>query len=177
MSSLPAGLLPCSWFSSFPSSSSSFTNSRLSTLSSHVSGSRVTSSVVPVFSSLPLPFSTRNRNLHTCRAAEYVFPDPIPEFAEAETEKFRTHLLETLSESDTYGESCEEVVAICTEIFNTFLHAEYGGPGTLLVIPFIDMADTLRERGLPGAGEAAEKAVEWAREYVDKDWEQWTGSD
>ncbi|KAF3773329.1 hypothetical protein EJ110_NYTH55594 [Nymphaea thermarum] len=177
ISSLPFRLLPCPWFSSFSSSSLSLTNSRLSTLSSHASGSRVPSSAVPLFSPLPFCFASRNRNLVTCRAAEYVFPDPIPEFAEAETERFRTHLLKTLSESDMYGESCEEVVGICTEIFNTFLNSEYGGPGTLLVIPFIDMADTLRERGLPGAGEAAEEAVEWAREHVDKDWEQWTGND
>ncbi|GAB4839852.1 Protein PLASTID REDOX INSENSITIVE 2, chloroplastic [Ancistrocladus abbreviatus] len=112
-----------------------------------------------------------------CRraAAEYKFPDPIPEFAEAETQKFRTHLLKKLSKKDIFGDSLEEVVAICTEIFNTFLHAEYGGPGTLLVIPFIDMADTLNERGLPGGPQAARAAVKWAQNNVDKDWKEWTG--
>ncbi|KAK1554323.1 hypothetical protein Q3G72_010708 [Acer saccharum] len=117
-------------------------------------------------------FSFRN---HICRAAEYKFPDPIPEFADAETEKFRTHLMNKLSKKDMFGDSLEEVVGICTEIFGTFLHAEYGGPGTLLVIPFIDMADTLNERGLPGGPQAARAAVKWAQNHVDKDWKEWTG--
>ncbi|KAI5679156.1 hypothetical protein M9H77_10106 [Catharanthus roseus] len=109
-----------------------------------------------------------------CRAAEYKFPDPIPEFAEAETEKFKNHLLNKLSKKkDYFGDSIEEVVGICTEIFNNFLHTEYGGPGTLLVIPFIDMADTLNERGLPGGPQAARAAVKWAQNHVDKDWKAW----
>ncbi|GLT36500.1 hypothetical protein SLA2020_108730 [Shorea laevis] len=111
-----------------------------------------------------------------CRAAEYKFPDPIPEFADAETEKFRTHLLKKLSKKDMFGDSMEEVVGICTEILSTFLHTEYGGPGTLLVIPFIDMADTLNEKGLPGGPQAARAAVKWAQDHVDKDWKEWTGS-
>ncbi|CAI9756265.1 unnamed protein product [Fraxinus pennsylvanica] len=119
--------------------------------------------------------TSRKRN-HSfiCRAAEYKFPDPIPEFADAETEKFRTHLIKKLSKKDMFGESVEEVVGICTEIFNDFLHTEYGGPGTLLVIPFIDMADTLNERGLPGGPQAARAAVKWAQDHVDKDWKEWT---
>ncbi|KAG6490673.1 hypothetical protein ZIOFF_051983 [Zingiber officinale] len=60
-----------------------------------------------------------------------------------------------------------------TKIFSKFLHTEYGGPGTLLVIPFIDMADTLREKGLPGAPQAARAAVVWAQKHVDKDWKEW----
>ncbi|ONK81797.1 uncharacterized protein A4U43_C01F32970 [Asparagus officinalis] len=112
-----------------------------------------------------------------CRAAaEYVFPDPIPEFAEAETEKFRTHLFEKLAKKkkDLFGDSIEEVVRVCAEILNNFLHTEYGGPGTLLVIPFIDMADILNERGLPGGPQAARAAVVWAQKHVDKDWQEWT---
>ena len=62
------------------------------------------------------------------------------------------------------------------QIFENFLHTEYGGPGTLLVLPFIDMADTLNERGLPGEPQAARAAVKWAQENVDKDWKEWTGS-
>ncbi|XVF84893.1 hypothetical protein PTKIN_Ptkin17bG0075900 [Pterospermum kingtungense] len=107
-----------------------------------------------------------------CKAAEYKFPDPIPEFAGAETDMFRTHLLKKLSEKDIYGDSVEEVVGICTEICSTFLHTEYGGPGTLLVIPFIDMADTLDERGLPGGPQAVRAAVKWAQDHVDKDWKE-----
>ncbi|XP_058115520.1 protein PLASTID REDOX INSENSITIVE 2, chloroplastic [Magnolia sinica] len=118
----------------------------------------------------------RHHQQQLCKAAEYVFPDPIPEFAEAETEKFKTHLLKKLSKKDIYGDSIEEVVGICTEIFSTFLHTEYGGPGTLLVIPFIDMADTLNERGLPGGPQAARAAVVWAQNHVDKDWNEWTGN-
>lgn len=113
-----------------------------------------------------------------CRAAaEYKFPDPIPEFAETETEKFKTHLLKKLPKKDIYGDSVQEIVGICTEIFNTFLHTEYGGPGTLMVVPFIDMADTLNEKGLPGGPQAARTAIKWAQAHVDKDWNEWTGED
>lgn len=63
------------------------------------------------------------------------------------------------------------------QIFSTFLNTEYGGPGTLLVLPFIDMADTLNERGLPGGPQAARVAVKWAQNHVDKDWNEWTGGD
>ncbi|KGN51837.1 protein PLASTID REDOX INSENSITIVE 2, chloroplastic [Cucumis sativus] len=114
---------------------------------------------------------------HICTAAEYKFPDPIPEFAVAETEKFRAHLLQKLSKRDIYGDSLQQVVGICTEIFNTFMHTEYGGPGTLLVLPFIDMSDAINERGLPGGPQAARAAVKWAQDHVDKDWNQWTGDD
>ncbi|RXH79661.1 hypothetical protein DVH24_040808 [Malus domestica] len=145
------------------------------------------------------------RKQQICRAAgEYKFPDPIPEFADSvsfcvillvsfpkrfdflfdlsifrvqETEKLRTHLLNKLSKKETYEDSVEEIVGICTEIFSTFLHTEYGGPGTLLVVPFIDMADTLNERGLPGGPQAARAAIKWAQNHVDKDWNEWTGGD
>ncbi|CAK9316631.1 unnamed protein product [Citrullus colocynthis] len=127
---------------------------------------------------LTLPFQPSSSfPNHICSAAEYKFPDPIPEFAVAETEKFRAHLLQKLSKKDIYGDSVQEVVGICTEIFNTFMHTEYGGPGTLLVVPFIDMSDTINERGLPGGPQAARAAVKWAQDHVDKDWNQWTGDD
>ncbi|CAN4124281.1 unnamed protein product [Withania somnifera] len=118
--------------------------------------------------------SSRNPQNLSCRAAEYKFPDPIPEFAEAETEKFRDHLLKKIQKKkDVYGDSVEEIVGICTQILNDFLHAEYGGPGTLLVVPFIDMADTINDRGLPGGPQAARTAVKWAQSHVDNDWKEW----
>lgn len=55
------------------------------------------------------------------------------------------------------------------------MHTHYGGPGTLLVLPFIDMADTVNERELPGGPQAARAAVKWAQKHVDKDWKDWTG--
>ncbi|KAG0481857.1 hypothetical protein HPP92_009941 [Vanilla planifolia] len=110
-----------------------------------------------------------------CKTEEYVFPDPIPEFAEAETGKFRAHLLERLSKKDIFGDSVEEIVGICTEILRNFLHTEYGGPGTLMVVPFIDMADTINERGLPGGPQAARAAVLWAQKNIDQDWKDWIG--
>ncbi|KAL8035734.1 hypothetical protein ABFX02_12G116200 [Erythranthe guttata] len=75
-----------------------------------------------------------------------------------------------------FGDSIDEVVGICTQIFNEFLHTEYGGPGTLLVLPFIDMADTVNERGLPGGPQAARAAVKWAQAHVDKDWKEWSSA-
>ncbi|KAL8150205.1 hypothetical protein V2J09_020013 [Rumex salicifolius] len=119
--------------------------------------------------------SFSSRRMQICRAAEYKFPDPIPEFAEAETEKFKSYLLKKLGKKeDIFGDSLDEVIGICTEIFSTFMHTEYGGPGTLLVIPFIDMADTLEERDLPGGPQAARSAIKWAQDHVDKDWKEWT---
>ncbi|KAL2514601.1 Phospholipid-transporting ATPase [Forsythia ovata] len=72
--------------------------------------------------------------------------DVSARFCIKETQKFRTHLLKKLSKKDMFGET----VGICTEIFNDFLHMEHGGPETLLAILFIDMADILNERSLPG---------------------------
>uniref|UniRef100_A0A1J3CBR5 Protein PLASTID REDOX INSENSITIVE 2, chloroplastic n=1 Tax=Noccaea caerulescens TaxID=107243 RepID=A0A1J3CBR5_NOCCA len=123
------------------------------------------------------PLSSASRRGFVCRASEYKFPDPIPEFAEAETEKFREHMLKKLSKRDLFEDSVDEIVGICTEIFETFLRSEYGGPGTLLVVPFIDMADTLNERELPGGPQAARAAIKWAQDHVDKDWKEWTGTD
>ena len=77
--------------------------------------------------------------------------------------------------------SCWEISNVislfCAQIFETFLRSEYGGPGTLLVVPFIDMADTLNERELPGGPQAARAAIKWAQDHVDKDWKEWTGTD
>ncbi|CAM8898417.1 unnamed protein product [Rhodiola kirilowii] len=111
-----------------------------------------------------------------CRASEYRFPDPIPEFADAEIEKFRDHLMKKFTKKvERYGDSAKEVAGVCTEIFSAFLHTEYGGPGTLMVVPFCDMADTINDRGLPGGPQAARAAIKWAQEHVDKDWKEWTG--
>lgn len=181
--SLPLSPLLSSTINSSPSSSLSYPS--LSLLpSTHFTSSAIriqassrgltsTDSSSPLY---PLWSNTRNPNKLICRAAEYKFPDPIPEFAQEETEKFRTHLLTKLSKKDIYGDSIEEVIGICTEIFSTFLHTEYGGSGTLLVVPFIDMADTLNERGLPGGPQAARAAVKWAQKHVDKDWKEWTSN-
>lgn len=113
---------------------------------------------------------------------KYVYPDPIPEFAQAETEKFRGELRKRLMKSrDAFsssggggGSDIDTVVNICAEIFSEFLHKEYGGPGTLLVEPFTDMLLALKEKKLPGAPVAARAALLWAQNYVDKDWETWT---
>ncbi|KMZ69277.1 hypothetical protein ZOSMA_219G00110 [Zostera marina] len=119
----------------------------------------------------------KRRQLEVCRAAaEYVFPNPIPAFADSEINKFRNHLLEKLSKKDIFKDSVQQIVEVCTEILGNFLHTEYGGPGTLLVLPFIDMADAINERGLPGAPQAARAAVVWAQNHLDNDWKEWTGT-
>ncbi|CAL0312961.1 unnamed protein product [Lupinus luteus] len=129
------------------------------------------------FPSHNIKFSTLSKRVIITKVSEYKFPDPIPEFADAEIEKFTEHLSNRLIKKDVCGESLEEVVGLCTEIFSTFLHSEYGGPGTLLVDPFVDMADALNERGLPGASQVARVAVTWAQKHVDNDWKEWTGGD
>lgn len=44
-----------------------------------------------------------------------------------------------------------------------------------MVDPFIDMADVVNERGLPGGPQAARAAIKWAHDHVDNDWNEWTG--
>lgn len=108
---------------------------------------------------------------------DYKFPDPIPEFAEQETSKFREHMAWRLEQKkeDYFGDHVEEIVDVCTEILGTFLENDYRGPGTLLVHPFLDMKGEIKERGLPGAPQAARAAIAWAEKNVDKDWKAWTG--
>ncbi|XP_031493504.1 protein PLASTID REDOX INSENSITIVE 2, chloroplastic-like isoform X1 [Nymphaea colorata] len=108
---------------------------------------------------------------------KYMYPNPIPEFAIAETHKFRVELMKKLKKNrETFGDDCEEVLSVCSEvkIFNEFLCKEYGGPGTLLVEPFTDMLLALKEKKLPGAPIAARAALLWAQNNVDRDWEDWT---
>ncbi|RLN34310.1 hypothetical protein C2845_PM03G33520 [Panicum miliaceum] len=93
---------------------------------------------------------------------DYKFPDPIPEFAEQETNKFREHMAWRLEQKkdDYFGEHVEEIVDICTQactrcqILGSFLANDYCGPGTLLVHPFLDMKGEIKERGLPGQSPA-----------------------
>ncbi|KAK3129968.1 hypothetical protein QOZ80_6BG0487230 [Eleusine coracana subsp. coracana] len=108
---------------------------------------------------------------------DYKFPDPIPEFAEQETSKFREHMAWWLEQKkdDYFGEHVEEIVDICTQILGSFLEHDYCGPGTLLVHPFLDMKGEIKERGLPGAPQAARAAIAWAEKNIDKDWKAWTG--
>ncbi|CAN6477642.1 unnamed protein product [Victoria cruziana] len=108
---------------------------------------------------------------------KYTYPDPLPEFADAETRKFRMELMKKLKKNrETFGDSCDEVLSVCSEIFNEFLCKEYGGPGTLLVEPFTDMLLALKEKRLPGAPIAARAALLWAQANVDRDWEDWTSN-
>ncbi|KAL7133021.1 hypothetical protein ABFS83_12G113400 [Erythranthe nasuta] len=158
------------------SSSKSFSSTKLC-CSNHVSPCQNKPKTPNFHTHSSLIFKKKDSNF-ICRAEkEYKFPDPIPEFADSETVKFKTHLVKKLSKKeDMFGDSIDEVVGICTQIFNEFLHTEYGGPGTLLVLPFIDMADTVNDRGLPGGPQAARAAVKWAQAHVDKDWKEWSGA-
>nr|XP_019069618.1 protein PLASTID REDOX INSENSITIVE 2, chloroplastic-like isoform X2 [Solanum lycopersicum] len=91
-----------------------------------------------------------------------------------ETNKFRVELLKKLSkEKEIRGDELDDVISVCAEIFNEFLHNEYGGPGTLLVEPFTDMMVALKERKLSGAASAARASLLWAQNCVDQDWETW----
>jgi hypothetical protein len=61
------------------------------------------------------------------------------------------------------------------QVLGSFLERDYCGPGTLLVHPFLDMKGEIKERGLPGAPQAARAAIAWAEKNIDKDWKAWTG--
>ncbi|CAN6174197.1 unnamed protein product [Urochloa humidicola] len=125
----------------------------------------------------PRPAKLVCRRAKNAGYEDYKFPDPIPEFAEQETNKFREHMAWRLEQKkdDYFGEHVEEIVDICTRILGSFLENDYCGPGTLLVHPFLDMKGEIKERGLPGAPQAARAAIAWAEKNIDKDWKAWTG--
>ncbi|XP_022878215.1 protein PLASTID REDOX INSENSITIVE 2, chloroplastic-like isoform X1 [Olea europaea var. sylvestris] len=123
---------------------------------------------------LLIPTKTFSRALNATQPQKYIYPEPISEFAAAETLKFRAELLKKLSkEKETFGNDLQTVVNVCSEIFNEFLHQEYGGPGTLLIEPFTDMMIVLEEKKLPGAPLAARTSLLWAQNYIDQDWDSW----
>ncbi|XP_023513727.1 protein PLASTID REDOX INSENSITIVE 2, chloroplastic-like isoform X2 [Cucurbita pepo subsp. pepo] len=110
----------------------------------------------------------------TPATASCVYHDPIPEFAEVETKKFKEQLSKKLAKDrETFGNDLDSVVEVCSKIFSEYLHVEYGGPGTLLVEPFTNMFIALNERKLPGAPLAARTSLLWAQNYLDHDWNIW----
>ncbi|XWS22550.1 hypothetical protein CRYUN_Cryun29cG0046300 [Craigia yunnanensis] len=130
-----------------------------------------------ILSSKPISVKPFLSPLRASPPHKYVYPDPIPEFAEAETQKFKSELSKKLSrDKDTFGDDLDAVIEVCVEVFNHFLHNEYGGPGTLLVEPFTDMFVALKEKKLPGAPVAARASLLWAQNYVDRDWEVWSSN-
>ncbi|XP_057493734.1 protein PLASTID REDOX INSENSITIVE 2, chloroplastic isoform X2 [Actinidia eriantha] len=102
----------------------------------------------PPTTSLPSKSLSERASPYPLRATppqKYVYPDPIPEFAVSETQKFRDELLTKLSkEKDTFGDELEIVVDVCAEW-----------------------------KKLPGAAVAARASILWAQNYVDQDWEIW----
>ncbi|XP_059448568.1 protein PLASTID REDOX INSENSITIVE 2, chloroplastic-like isoform X1 [Corylus avellana] len=128
----------------------------------------------PTLSVKPICQSAFANPLRASPPRQYVYPDPIPEFAEAETQKFRAELLrKLLKDKDTFGDELDAVIDVCAEIFSEFLLKDYGGPGTLLVEPFTNMLVAIKDKKLPGAPFAARAALLWAQNYVDQDWEVW----
>ncbi|KAE8648725.1 protein PLASTID REDOX INSENSITIVE 2, chloroplastic isoform X1 [Cucumis sativus] len=106
--------------------------------------------------------------------ASYVYPEPIPEFAEVETQKFKEQLSKKLAKDrETFGNDFDSVVDVCSKIFGEYLHVEYGGPGTLIVEPFTNMFIALNERKLSGAPLAARTSLLWAQNHLDNDWNIW----
>ncbi|GAB4839845.1 hypothetical protein Ancab_020555 [Ancistrocladus abbreviatus] len=102
---------------------------------------------------------------------KYVYPDPILEFAQAETRIFKVEIAKKLMEDgETFGDELDAVVNVCAEILGEFLRTEYGGPGTLLVEPFTYMLVALKEKKLPGAPLAARASLLWAQSDIDHDW-------
>lgn len=130
-----------------------------------------------ILSSKPISVKPFLSPLAASSPHKYIYPDPIPEFAKAETRKFKSELFKKLSkDKDTFGDDLKSVIEVCAEVFNNFLHNEYGGPGTLLVEPFTDMFVCLKEKKLPGANVAARASLLWAQNHVDHDWEVWNSN-
>ncbi|EMS61977.1 hypothetical protein TRIUR3_24491 [Triticum urartu] len=107
----------------------------------------------------PRPARVVCRRAKNAAFEDYKFPDPIPEFAEQETSKFREHMTWRLEQKKEqyFGEHVEDIVDVCTE-------ARYPAP-----------TGEIKERGLPGAPQAARAAIAWAEKNIDKDWKEWTG--
>ncbi|CAD6219475.1 unnamed protein product [Miscanthus lutarioriparius] len=94
-----------------------------------------TQSVSPAQRSASMGLRLRSRRpcpgKFVCRRAknagyeDYKFPDPIPEFAEQETSKFREHMAWRLEQKkeDYFGDHVEEIVDICTEACIQFLNS------------------------------------------------------
>nr|XP_027098132.1 protein PLASTID REDOX INSENSITIVE 2, chloroplastic-like isoform X3 [Coffea arabica] len=69
---------------------------------------------------------------------KYIYPDPNPEFAEAETKKFREELVKKLSkEKETYGGELDAVVNVCTDanLIMSLCHGAGNVPHMLLRLP------------------------------------------
>ncbi|KAL3636321.1 hypothetical protein CASFOL_020868 [Castilleja foliolosa] len=144
---------------------------------SPISGGAIVRTSASILRTSPLCISSAKTLSGPPKAApsqKYVYPDPIPEFAAAETQRFKAELLKKLSkEKDTFGDELQTVVDVCAEVFSEFLHKDYGGPGTLLFEPFTDMMVRLKEQNLPGAPLAARASLLWAQNQTDHDWEIW----
>ncbi|CAN6174198.1 unnamed protein product [Urochloa humidicola] len=67
----------------------------------------------------PRPAKLVCRRAKNAGYEDYKFPDPIPEFAEQETNKFREHMAWRLEQKkdDYFGEHVEEIVDICTRAY------------------------------------------------------------
>ncbi|KAL5725392.1 response to light intensity [Ranunculus cassubicifolius] len=91
-------------------------------------------------SSLPLkPISSNTliNSLKTSSHQKYTYPDPIPEFANAETRKFKGELLRKLSMSKEIGGDVDNVVNVCTEV--TFLSFASDIVSNLIYLPVYDI--------------------------------------
>ncbi|XP_022878216.1 protein PLASTID REDOX INSENSITIVE 2, chloroplastic-like isoform X2 [Olea europaea var. sylvestris] len=65
---------------------------------------------------LLIPTKTFSRALNATQPQKYIYPEPISEFAAAETLKFRAELLKKLSkEKETFGNDLQTVVNVCSE--------------------------------------------------------------
>ncbi|XP_050276820.1 protein PLASTID REDOX INSENSITIVE 2, chloroplastic-like isoform X3 [Quercus robur] len=69
------------------------------------------------FSAKPISQISLTTSLRASSPQKYVYPDPIPEFAEAEIRKFRAEVLrKLLKDKDTFGDELDAVVDVCAEI-------------------------------------------------------------
>nr|POF25922.1 protein plastid redox insensitive 2 [Quercus suber] len=68
------------------------------------------------FSAKPISQISLTTSLRASSPQKYVYPDPIPEFAEAEIRKFRAEVLrKLLKDKDTFGDELDAVVDVCAE--------------------------------------------------------------
>ncbi|KAF9605411.1 hypothetical protein IFM89_017150 [Coptis chinensis] len=52
----------------------------------------------------------------TSTQCKYVYPDPVPEFAQTETLKFRSELRKNLWTNKEFGDDLDKVVSVCEEV-------------------------------------------------------------
>jgi len=80
-----------------------------------------------LFSHFAKPISRTTLTCILGDSQKHVYPDPVPEFAELETQRFKVELLQKLSDSedvDEFGDELDAVVHVCAQVNVVFFFSK-----------------------------------------------------